>query len=127
MTYVFGNIALLFCLYDQKWSDPPRCNSSHSIALGVLTCIPASWRAAQTMRRYIDSGDAFPHIANFVKYCCNIATYAMLSVWRINKTHPVRDTFILFATINSTYCSIWDVAIDWSLGNRKGQSTPNRH
>lgn len=47
-----------------------------------------------------------------------IAQYATLSIWRINKATETFALFITCATINAIYCSIWDIAMDWSLGNR---------
>jgi hypothetical protein len=116
-TYTMGNIELFFCLYAQDWSDPPQCNSSHSRLLGFFSTLPAIWRALQCLRRYYDSRNWFPHLANCAKYTCNILYYMVLSLYRIDKTAELRALFIIFATINATYCSFWDVAMDWSLGN----------
>lgn len=38
-----------------------------------------------------------------------------LSLFRIHKSYELKAVFILFATLNSIYCSIWDVVMDWSL------------
>jgi hypothetical protein len=40
-----------------------------------------------------------------------------LSIYRIEKTPTNRAVFILFAIVNSLYCSFWDVIMDWSLGD----------
>ena len=68
---------------------------------------------------------AFPHIANCAKYLCTVLFYMTLSLYRIEKgidpnstaTTKFKAVFILFATINSIYVSLWDVLIDWSLGH----------
>ncbi|ERF75856.1 hypothetical protein EPUS_01222 [Endocarpon pusillum Z07020] len=117
LTYSMGNIALFFCLYAQKWTDPPRCNSTHSRLLGFFATLPAIWRAFQCIRRYYDSRNWFPHLANCGKYTFSILYYMSLSLYRIDRTDPLRALFIFFATINALYCSVWDVAMDWSLGN----------
>ena len=116
-TYAMGNVELFFCLYAQNWSDPPQCNSSHSRLLGFFSALPAVWRALQCIRRYYDSRNWFPHLANCAKYTCNILYYMALSLYRIDKNSDLRALFIFFATINAAYCSFWDVAMDWSLGN----------
>jgi hypothetical protein len=116
-TYAMGNIELFFCLYAQDWSDPPRCNSNHSRLLGFFSTLPAIWRALQCIRRYYDSRNWFPHLANCAKYMGNVLYYLTLSLYRIDKKPELRALFIFFATINATYCSFWDVAMDWSLGN----------
>lgn len=117
LIYAMGNIELFFCLYAQHWSNPPRCNSTHSRLLGFFASLPAIWRAFQCIRRYYDSRNWFPHLANCGKYTCGILYYMSLSLWRIDQTTSLRALFIFFATINALYCSVWDIAMDWSLGN----------
>ncbi len=116
-TYAMGNIELFFCLYAQDWSSPTQCNSNHSRLLGFFSTLPGIWRALQCLRRYYDSRNWFPHLANCGKYLGNILYYMSLSLYRLNKTSELRAVFIVFAAINAIYCSLWDVAMDWSLGN----------
>lgn len=40
-----------------------------------------------------------------------------LSLYRFDRDTHFLVVFIIFAFINAVYCSIWDVAMDWSLGN----------
>lgn len=40
-----------------------------------------------------------------------------LSLFRIDRARQYEYMFIIFGFINAVYCSIWDVAMDWSLGN----------
>ncbi|KAF2276450.1 EXS-domain-containing protein [Westerdykella ornata] len=117
LTYAMGNVALFFCLYGNDWGSPPQCNSNHSRAIGVLTAIPSVWRALQCIRRYWDTGDVFPHLANCGKYVAGVVFYMTLSIYRITKDDTNRAVFITFAIINSIYTSIWDVVMDWSLGD----------
>ncbi|KAL9618114.1 MAG: hypothetical protein Q9160_007121 [Pyrenula sp. 1 TL-2023] len=116
-TYAMGNIELFFCLYSCSWTGMDQCNSSHSRALGFLTTLPGIWRALQCIRRYYDSRNSFPHLVNCGKYAFNVLYYLTLSVYRIDRTPEHRAIFITCALINAVYCSIWDVAMDWSLGN----------
>ncbi|TPX24037.1 hypothetical protein DIZ76_013380 [Coccidioides immitis] len=116
-TYAMGNLALFLCLYSAGWSDPAHCNSSHSRAMGFLTTVPSIWRALQCLRRYRDTRNWFPHIVNLGKYSFSIMYYMTLSLYRVNKVESLRATFIAFALVNAIYSSIWDVAMDWSLGN----------
>ncbi|KPI35673.1 uncharacterized protein AB675_1264 [Cyphellophora attinorum] len=116
-TYSMSQIALFFCLYSSGWNDPPHCNSNHSRLLGFFTTFPAILRAFQCIRRFWDSGSWFPHMANFVKYCGNIMYYMSLSLYRIDMDHKTRAVFITFAAVNSVYCTIWDIFMDWSLGD----------
>jgi hypothetical protein len=116
MTYVFGNVELFFCLYHNDWDNPPQCNSSHSILFGFFTTVPGIMRAAQCFRRFVETGDKFPHLVNFGKYCCTIGMYATLAALRLRGTWECLVAFCVAASINSIYCIIWDVIIDWSLG-----------
>lgn len=43
--------------------------------------------------------------------------YMTLSLYRIDRDTHYHILFIVFAFTNAVYCSIWDVAMDWSLGN----------
>ena len=116
-TYAMGNIELFFCLYARSWSVPTQCNSTHSRLLGFFSCLPGIWRALQCLRRYYDTRNTFPHLVNCGKYTFTILTYMTLSLYRIDETFSLRALFIFCATVNSIYCSIWDIAMDWSLGN----------
>ncbi|KAL5339011.1 EXS-domain-containing protein [Aspergillus crustosus] len=116
-TYAMGNIALFFCLYAKHWDKPPQCNSSHSRLLGFFSTLPSIWRAFQCIRRYVDTKNVFPHLLNFGKYMFGVLYYATLSMYRINKVTRFQAPFITFALLNAVYCSVWDLAMDWSLGN----------
>ncbi|KAI1969689.1 Xenotropic and polytropic retrovirus receptor 1 [Ophidiomyces ophidiicola] len=112
-----GNLSLFFCLYGSNWLDPAHCNSSRSRAMGFLTTLPSIWRALQCLRRYRDTKNLFPHVVNFGKYSCSILYYMTLSLYRIKRVESLHALFISFALINAIYTSVWDVAMDWSLGN----------
>jgi hypothetical protein len=111
------NIELFFCLYAHHWTDIPQCNSNHSRLFGFFQCLPAVWRAFQCLRRFNDTRNVFPHLVNFGKYIFTILFYATLSMYRIDKATRFHATFITFALLNAIYCSVWDLAMDWSLGN----------
>ncbi|KAF8469454.1 EXS family-domain-containing protein [Kalaharituber pfeilii] len=117
LTYTMGNIALFSCLYNDNWDTPGKCNSSHSRLLGFFSCLPGIWRLLQCLRRYYDTRNAFPHLANAGKYACTVLYYVSLSLWRIEKTEESKALFIALGTVNAVYCSTWDLAMDWSLLN----------
>lgn len=125
LTYSMGNISFFFCLYAGDWkhllgggaaSSQSRCGSSSSHLMGFFAALPSIWRFLQCGRRFMDSGDAFPHLANMVKYLVGVAYYTLLSLWRIQRSQTFRVLFITVASINSIYCSAWDIIMDWSLG-----------
>ena len=114
LTYAMGHLELFFCLYSRHWNEPAMCNSSHSRLLGFFTTLPGIWRALQCRRRYYDTRDVFPHLVNCGKYGFTILSGMALSLFRIERTTEMMALFIVFASINSIYCSIWDVIMDWS-------------
>ncbi|KAJ5853535.1 hypothetical protein N7534_006078 [Penicillium rubens] len=116
-TYAMGNIELFFCLYASYWDYPPKCNSSHSRLLGFFQCLPSVWRAFQCIRRYLDTKNAFPHLLNLGKYIFGVLFYATLSMYRIDLQTRFQASFITFALLNAIYTSVWDLIMDWSLGN----------
>ncbi|KAJ5586255.1 hypothetical protein N7450_006042 [Penicillium hetheringtonii] len=116
-TYAMGNIELFFCLYASYWTNPVKCNSNHSRLLGFFTCLPSVFRAFQCIRRYADTRNAFPHLLNLGKYLFGVLYYATLSMYRIDRHTRFQAAFITFALLNAVYTSIWDLIMDWSLGN----------
>jgi hypothetical protein len=114
LTYSMGHIELFFCLYARHWNQPAMCNSSHSRLLGFLSTLPGIWRALQCIRRFYDTRNIFPHLVNCGKYCFTILAGMSLSLWRIDRSTELMAVYILFATINGIYCSVWDVIMDWS-------------
>ncbi|KAL2151899.1 hypothetical protein VTH82DRAFT_5083 [Thermothelomyces myriococcoides] len=121
LTYATSNVELFFCLYARKWDTPDRCNSSHSRLLGFFSALPPIWRALQCIRRYRDTRNVFPHLVNCGKYMMTILTAVWLSLYRINQTQTNLSFYIVFATINALYCSIWDVFMDFSLAQANAQ------
>ncbi|KAF5007747.1 hypothetical protein FDECE_5943 [Fusarium decemcellulare] len=109
------NIELFFCLYANYWDDPPQCNSSHSRLLGFMTALPPIWRFLQCLRRYKDTRNVFPHLVNGGKYTATIIAAVMLSLYRLHDSRTHLALFITFSSVNSIYCSFWDLFMDFSL------------
>ncbi|CAK1366168.1 Protein SYG1 [Cercospora beticola] len=118
LTYSIGNIEVFFCLFaGGNWNSPAFCNSGHSRLLGFLTTLPGIWRACQCIRRYYDTRALFPHMANCLKYIFTISQYMTLSLYRIDQSLKMKAIFIVFAIFNGVATSIWDLFMDWSLGD----------
>lgn len=115
LTYAVCNVELFFCLYAHAWNDPEQCNSSHSRLMGFFGALPPIWRALQCIRRYHDTQNVFPHLVNCGKYTMTILTAVFLSLFRIENSQTNMSLFIVFGAINATYCSIWDIFMDFSL------------
>lgn len=120
LTYSSGNIPFFFCLYAHHWSGilgrgTNTCSSSSSRLMGFFSSLPSILRFLQCVRRYMDTGDWFPHLANMTKYIVTTIYYCLLSVYRIDRSNLNRAAFIFIACINSVYTSSWDIFMDWSL------------
>ncbi|KAH3663783.1 hypothetical protein OGAPHI_005186 [Ogataea philodendri] len=121
LTYSISNLSIFFCLYATHWkgcldgSGTTKCGSGRSRLVGFLSTLPSIWRFLQCFRRYADTGEWFPHLANMLKYTVSILYYMSLSLYRIDTIQKYRALLITFATINSIYSSIWDILMDWSL------------
>lgn len=121
LTYSMGNISFFFCVYGSGWKgllgpgDLSSCGSHKSHVMGFLSALPSIWRFLQCARRYMDTGDWFPHVANMLKYLISALYYCFLSIYRIERERGNRVVFIIFACVNSIYCAAWDIIMDWSL------------
>ncbi|OXB42400.1 hypothetical protein B1J92_L00737g [Nakaseomyces glabratus] len=118
LTYTLSDLAIFACYYAPKTRKDPlgMCGSSHSKAMGVLSCLPSFWRFMQCVRRFFDSNDWFPHLPNAAKYLLGVAYNATLCAYRLSNHSPAkRNPFIIFATLNSISTSIWDLVMDWSV------------
>lgn len=56
-------------------------------------------------------------MVNFGKYTFTVLYYATLSLYRIDQDKRFQAVFITFALLNAIYCSVWDLAMDFSLCN----------
>ncbi|KAK9760435.1 Xenotropic and polytropic retrovirus receptor 1 [Basidiobolus ranarum] len=67
--YTLINLQLMACAYSCGWEDlESRCNIHTYWIATFIPTLPGWWRFLQCLRRYKDSGDAFPHLANAGKY-----------------------------------------------------------
>ena len=107
--------------------------SSHlykNVLIPIICLLPLLFRFNQCLRKYADSGDRFPHLANASKYA--LAQLVTLTgafhplylevALRNGKSNHDRHyqffwTFIFFAS--SLYSFTWDVYMDWGLGRKE--------
>ena len=57
-----------FCDVLVSFSDRNQCGSKLYGLRPLIACLPAWWRFAQSLRRYDDTKQKFPHLANAGKY-----------------------------------------------------------
>ncbi|XP_037560453.1 xenotropic and polytropic retrovirus receptor 1-like isoform X2 [Dermacentor silvarum] len=126
---VFIDAQYFVCFYatDFQWmenSDAARCmNRPVNLALRpVLACLPAWFRFAQCLRRYRDTREAFPHLANATKYATTFFVVLFSTLFNVyrdsypsSSSHPFFILWILSAVVSSCFTYTWDVRMDWGL------------
>ncbi|XBW36523.1 hypothetical protein QEN19_002099 [Hanseniaspora menglaensis] len=115
--YSFTNLFLIYCYdYCATKDDYSQCSSSKSYTMGILSAIPSWLRALQCLRRFLDSGDWFPHVPNGFKYCVGVCYNIGLMFYRLNPSdNNIKRGFIGVAIVNSLVTSCWDIVMDFSL------------
>ncbi|KAK8769538.1 hypothetical protein V5799_013995 [Amblyomma americanum] len=126
---VFIDAQYFVCFYatDFQWmenSDAARCmNRPVNLALRpVLACLPAWFRFAQCLRRYRDTREAFPHLANATKYATTFFVVLFSTLFNVyrdsypsSSSHPFFILWILSAVVSSCFTYTWDIKMDWGL------------
>ncbi|XP_055516106.1 xenotropic and polytropic retrovirus receptor 1 homolog [Leucoraja erinacea] len=138
---VFLDLWYLICFYgfELNWESnegllsPPAdkyITSGNSYGMTCfIQCIPPWIRFTQCLRRYRDSRDAFPHLANAGKYSTVFIMVTFAALYSTEKersqlTVGVKVYFYLWAvtTCVSTIFTIgWDLKMDWGLLDRKSK------
>lgn len=65
---VLIGIVFVNCYYLVLFSDPQYCIENHLLIRAFMRSLPAWFRFAQCCRRYRDTKEANPHLANAIKY-----------------------------------------------------------
>ncbi|AMD20001.1 HCL150Cp [Eremothecium sinecaudum] len=119
LTYSIADFATVGCVF--AGSPHLQCGSSSLKSMGILSALPSYWRLMQCVRRFLDSDDWFPHLLNAGKYSFGILYSLALCTYRISMRSEsmslvtYRTLFIVIASLNSIYTSVWDLVMDWSL------------
>jgi xenotropic and polytropic retrovirus receptor 1 len=81
--------------------------------LCALAVLPYYWRFMQCLRRYKDTGDAFPHLVNGLKYLSSIAAIVISFVFPFKGEYWYITVSVYF--YSTLYSFIWDLKMDWGL------------
>lgn len=125
---VLVDFQYFICFYvtDVNWevnTDSNKCvDDIGLISRPIVACLPAWFRFAQCLRRYRDTKEAFPHLANAGKYSTTFFNVAFSSLYVYTKDdygpasqNPYFYLWIVFGFISSIYTYYWDVRLDWGL------------
>jgi EXS family len=140
MVKVFQDIAWTACWVasgDFMISEDLKKSTKHpwsqtlwykNILIPIICLLPLVIRFNQCLRRYFDTGDRFPHLANALKYAMSQTVTlfgAFHPLYLLEHRHLVGQFnlfqifwLILFVS-SSLYSFSWDVYMDWGLGRRK--------
>lgn len=124
---VLTDFQYFFCFYINRveWTesnDERKCIENTYGIRPIVACLPAWFRFAQCLRRYRDSKEAFPHLANAGKYSTTFFVMIFSSLnahYRVTKEDTVQNPFfylwILASVVSSCYTYMWDIKMDWGL------------
>lgn len=141
MVKVFQDIAWTACWVlsgdftrseDMKNHTTFHWSTSHwykNFLIPVLCLLPLLIRFNQCLRRYMDTGDRFPHLANATKYALSQtvtlfgAFHPLYMEYLPETRNQELNLFQIFWMIvfvsSSLYSFTWDVFMDWGLGRRE--------
>lgn len=125
----------MICFYatnEGDWStaiDYDKCVRKTWFIRPIVACLPAYLRFAQCLRRYRDTKEKFPHLANAGKYTTTFFVVIFSTLYHSyeanldpNSTedgaeghYPFFYTWIVFSFISSIYAYVWDIKMDWGL------------
>ncbi|XP_032679557.1 xenotropic and polytropic retrovirus receptor 1 homolog [Odontomachus brunneus] len=125
----FVDLYFLICFYimNGDWhvqNDNTECTSGYAsvVIRSIVSCLPAWFRFSQCVRRYRDSREAFPHLANAGKYAMTfivVATNTLSSYYAVEYANRWENGWLwawLFCSFaSSIYSFTWDLKMDWGL------------
>jgi xenotropic and polytropic retrovirus receptor 1 len=103
-------------------SDYRDLSYLYNILALILSCIPAWLRFLQCLRRYRDTKNKFPHLANALKYSTTFIDTIALSIrYLFSKSYeneyysPFLYLWIFIRVSSSSYRIWWDLKMDWGF------------
>lgn len=112
----------LACFYIYDWyqdGDDRVCTDPKIIIRPVIALLPAWWRFAQCLRRYIDTKKSFPHLLNAGKYSTSmfVTMFSTLSSVRDHGEtgNPLFYFWVCSLLVSTCYTLFWDIRMDWGL------------
>uniref|UniRef100_A0A336M492 CSON010362 protein n=1 Tax=Culicoides sonorensis TaxID=179676 RepID=A0A336M492_CULSO len=127
----FLDIEFFFCFYttnsNMRHIDADSvCLNDKSVLRTIVALLPAWFRCAQCLRRYKDTREAFPHLANATKYATSFFVVIFSSIAYITADNYSKSTdnpwfylWIIASIASSFYAYTWDIKMDWGLFDPK--------
>ena len=128
-----------------SFSDVQYCVDEAYFIRPLVAMLPAWFRFAQCLRRYRDTREAFPHLANAAKYATSFFVVIFSSLtfvtsgecrkatkigafskirlipdqYESSKDNPWFYLWVIASIISSCYAYTWDIKMDWGLFDSK--------
>ncbi|XP_053688010.1 xenotropic and polytropic retrovirus receptor 1 [Sabethes cyaneus] len=127
----FLDIQYFICFYSTitNWDhaeNPNQCINNSLWIRPIVAMLPAWFRMAQCLRRFRDTRDAHPHLANAVKYSTSFFVVAFSSLTQATTDQYEKSTdnpwfylWIISSILSSCYAYTWDIKMDWGLFDSK--------
>ncbi|KAK2710887.1 hypothetical protein QYM36_012157 [Artemia franciscana] len=126
LSLVFGDAADIIALYsqthwyEQKWTCITRFTQIWWLKM-VLLCWPYNIRLIQCCRRAIKENSKRTHLLNALKYVTGISVIIFSMLYGAYHLPVLKILWIILSVVSSIYGIIWDVKMDWGLGNKKNK------
>lgn len=126
MAQVFRDLQFSSCFFLLKFSDGVStvpdlklCMSNLSLPSLIAGGLPSWFRAAQCIRRYRDTKEAVPHLANTLKYSFGLLDVVLVyltALYSEDSLHPyIHLAYLINKIIQTLYSYYWDISMDWGL------------
>ncbi|XP_055603865.1 xenotropic and polytropic retrovirus receptor 1 [Uranotaenia lowii] len=128
----FLDLQYFICFYSTitNWNHVDNTNQCIENSLwirSIVAMLPAWFRMAQCLRRFRDTREAHPHLANAVKYSTSFFVVAFSGITQATRhqypnsaENPWFYLWILASIVSSCYAYTWDIKMDWGLFDSKG-------
>jgi len=112
------------CYYttgDWLENDGRKCQEVNKVALPVISALPYLWRLLQCLRRYQLTKQK-ANLGNAGKYgvACSVVIVGGINGYQTypGTWTPMRDAWLVAFIFATCYNYLWDIFMDWGLGNR---------
>ncbi|XP_017778103.1 PREDICTED: xenotropic and polytropic retrovirus receptor 1-like [Nicrophorus vespilloides] len=131
MMTLFTDLQYFFCFYitNTNWfeaKDIDYCINKFIPLRSIMAALPAWFRFAQCLRRYRDTREAFPHLANAAKYSTSFFVIIFSTLFTIYSDrytsmfeNPFFYLWLTSSLLSSCYAYTWDIRLDWGLFDSK--------
>lgn len=124
--YSVYNLGLFACAYKHHFTKNVGdvCDTNSTWISPFLACLPFFFRFGHSCRRFYNDPSAKIQLVNAAKYAASIIYQALYFNYKLkgSKGTVPFALFVSSAIFNSMFSFIWDVAVDWGLGDFRSKN-----